>query len=59
MAGANHSVQSLSFCSKGILWQIAFVVFHLNMDSKNFLNVVSSESPVNFFSCSLKITEET
>ena len=25
------------------------VVFHLNMDSKNFLNVVSSESSVNFF----------
>lgn len=40
------------FCGK-------LVVFHLNMDSKNFLNVVSSESSVNFFSCSLKITEET
>ena len=40
------------FCGK-------LVVFHLNMDSENFLNVVSSESSVNFFSCSLKITEET
>lgn len=40
------------FCGK-------LVVFHLNMDSKNFLNVVSSESSVNVFSCSLKITKET
>ena len=35
------------------------VVLHLNMESKNFLNVVSSERSVNVFSCSLKIIEET
>ena len=39
------------FCSK-------LVVFHLNMDSKTFLNVILSESSVNVLSCSLKITEE-
>ena len=40
------------FCGK-------LVVFHLNMNYKNFSNVVSSERSINFFSCSLKITEET